>query len=105
VDLADLGSESETCVGSHVRLVVVPLSFVKNFYPLPFTPPISGSPLRSFTPAGQKTVREVGVDVHGGGDALKLVGGGLRPGVLHGGSHGGLADGQMHARRSGEQSL
>jgi hypothetical protein len=39
VDLANLGSESETCVGSRVRLVGVPISFEKNFYRLPFTPP------------------------------------------------------------------
>jgi hypothetical protein len=39
VDLADLGSESETCVGSRVRLVGVSISFEKNFYRLPFTPP------------------------------------------------------------------
>jgi hypothetical protein len=34
-----LGSESETCVGSRVRLFGVPISFEKNFYRLPFTPP------------------------------------------------------------------
>jgi hypothetical protein len=34
-----MGSESETCVGSHVRLVGVSISFEKNFYQLPFTPP------------------------------------------------------------------
>jgi hypothetical protein len=39
VDLANLGSETETCVGSHVLLVVV-ISFEKNFYWLPFTPPL-----------------------------------------------------------------
>jgi hypothetical protein len=39
VDLANLGSESVTCVGSHVRLVGVSISFEKNFYRLPFTPP------------------------------------------------------------------
>jgi hypothetical protein len=43
--------------------------------------------------------REVGVGVHGGGDALKLVGGGSRPGVPCGGSHGGSADGQAHRAR------
>jgi hypothetical protein len=37
--LTNLGSESETCVGSHVRLVGVFISFEKNFYRLPFTPP------------------------------------------------------------------
>jgi hypothetical protein len=45
-----LGSESETCVGSRVRLVGVFISSEKNFYQLPFTPPLSGSPYRSFTP-------------------------------------------------------
>jgi hypothetical protein len=39
VGLANLGSESETCVGSRVRLVEVSISFKKNFYQLPFTPP------------------------------------------------------------------
>jgi hypothetical protein len=39
VGLANLGSESETCVGSRVRIVGVPISFEKNFYRLPFTPP------------------------------------------------------------------
>jgi hypothetical protein len=39
VGLANLGSESETCVGSLVHLVGVPISFEKNFYRLPFTPP------------------------------------------------------------------
>jgi hypothetical protein len=37
--LATLGSESETCVGSCVRLVGASLSLEKNFYRLPFTPP------------------------------------------------------------------
>jgi hypothetical protein len=48
VNLADLGSELETCVGSRVRLVGVFISFEKNFYRLPFTPP---SPLRRFGPS------------------------------------------------------
>jgi hypothetical protein len=39
VGLANLGSESETCVGSRVHLVGVFVSFEKNFYRLPFTPP------------------------------------------------------------------
>jgi hypothetical protein len=39
VGLANLGSESETCVGSRIRLVGVFISFEKNFYRLPFTPP------------------------------------------------------------------
>jgi hypothetical protein len=48
VGLVNLGSESETCVGSRVHLVGVSISFEKNFYQLPFTPPLSGSPYRSF---------------------------------------------------------
>jgi uncharacterized protein YktA (UPF0223 family) len=48
VGSTDLGSESETCVGSCVHLVGVSISFEKNFYRLPFTPPSSGSPYRSF---------------------------------------------------------
>jgi hypothetical protein len=32
--------ESETCVGSRVHLVGVSISFEKNFYRLPFTPPL-----------------------------------------------------------------
>jgi hypothetical protein len=39
VDLANLGSESETCIGSRVHLVGAFISFEKNFYRLPFTPP------------------------------------------------------------------
>jgi hypothetical protein len=54
VDLANLGSESETCVGSHVRLIGVSISFKKNFYRLPFTPPLSGSPYWSFTAAPRR---------------------------------------------------
>jgi hypothetical protein len=38
----------EKCVGSRVHLVGVTISFEKNFYRLPFTPPLSGSPYRSF---------------------------------------------------------
>jgi hypothetical protein len=38
--LTNLGSESETCVGSRVRLVGVSIFFEKNFYRLPFTPPL-----------------------------------------------------------------
>jgi hypothetical protein len=41
VGLANLGSESETCVGNRVHLVGVSISFEKNFYRLPFTPPPS----------------------------------------------------------------
>jgi hypothetical protein len=49
VVLANLGSESETCVGSRVYLVGASISLDKNFYRLPFTPaPLSGSPYRSF---------------------------------------------------------
>jgi hypothetical protein len=44
-----LGSELEKCVGSRVHLVGVSISCEKNFYRLPFTPPLSGSPYRSFT--------------------------------------------------------
>jgi hypothetical protein len=39
VALTNFGSESETCVGSRVHLVGVSISFEKNFYRLPFTPP------------------------------------------------------------------
>jgi hypothetical protein len=39
VGLANLGSELKTSVGSCVRLVGVSMSFEKNFYWLPFTPP------------------------------------------------------------------
>jgi hypothetical protein len=46
--MANLGSESETCVGSRVHLVGVSISIKMNFYRLPFTP-LSGSPFRSFT--------------------------------------------------------
>jgi hypothetical protein len=39
--LANLGSVSETCVGSRFHLVGASISFEKNFYRLPFTPPPS----------------------------------------------------------------
>jgi hypothetical protein len=39
VGLANLGSEVETCVGSSFHLVGPSISFDKNFYQLPFTPP------------------------------------------------------------------
>jgi hypothetical protein len=39
VGLANLGTELEMCIGSRVRLVGVSISFEKNFYQLPFTPP------------------------------------------------------------------
>jgi hypothetical protein len=48
VGLTNLGSELEKCVGSCFHLVGVPISFEKNFYRLPFTPPLSSSPYRSF---------------------------------------------------------
>jgi hypothetical protein len=51
VGLTNLGSESKTCVGSCVHLVGVSISIKKNFYRLPFTPPLSGSPYRSFKSA------------------------------------------------------
>jgi hypothetical protein len=41
VGLANLGSESESCLGSRVRFVGVFISFEKNFYRLQFTPPPS----------------------------------------------------------------
>jgi hypothetical protein len=40
VVLAISGSESEKCVGSRVHLVGASISFEKNFYRLPFTPPL-----------------------------------------------------------------
>jgi hypothetical protein len=49
VGLDNLGSESETCVGSRVHLVGVSISFDKNFYRLPFTPP---SMVRRIGPSG-----------------------------------------------------
>jgi hypothetical protein len=49
VGLANLGSESETCVGSRVHLFGISISIQKIFYRLPFTPPLSGSSYRSFT--------------------------------------------------------
>jgi hypothetical protein len=52
VGLAILGSESETFVRSRLHLVGVSISSEKNFYRLPFTPPLSGSPYRSFTTQG-----------------------------------------------------
>jgi hypothetical protein len=57
VGLTNLGSESETCVGSLVHLVAVSISFEKNFYRLPFTPPslvrrIGPSTTMSDIPAG-----------------------------------------------------
>jgi hypothetical protein len=40
VGLTNLGSELEKCVGSRVHLVGVSISSEKNFYRLPFTPPL-----------------------------------------------------------------
>jgi hypothetical protein len=48
VVLVNLGSESETYVGRRVHLVGASISFEKNFYQLPFTPP---SLVRSFGPS------------------------------------------------------
>jgi hypothetical protein len=45
--MTKLGSELEKCVGSCVHLVGVSISFEKNFYRLPFTPP---SLVRRFGP-------------------------------------------------------
>jgi hypothetical protein len=59
VGLANLGSESETCVGSRVHLVGVSISFEKNFYQLPFTPP---SLVRRIGPSA---LRWRGETVHG----------------------------------------
>jgi hypothetical protein len=60
--LANLGSESETCVGSRVRLVGVFISFEKNFYRLPFTPPPSlvrciGPSIRDLMASGVSSLR------------------------------------------------
>jgi hypothetical protein len=59
VDLANLGSESETCVGSRVRLVGVSISFEKNFYRLPFTPP---SLVRRIGPSSGTELVQVFID-------------------------------------------
>jgi hypothetical protein len=60
--LTNLGSELEKCVGSRVHLVGVSIPFEKNFYRLPFTPPLSDSPYRSFSTAASNPDRrsEVG---------------------------------------------
>jgi hypothetical protein len=47
VGLANFGSESETCVGSCVRLIGASISFEKNFYEL-IHYSLSGSLYRSF---------------------------------------------------------
>jgi hypothetical protein len=56
--------KSETCVGSRVRLVGVFISFEKNFYRLPFTPPLSGSPYRSFRYADLRKVITFDASAH-----------------------------------------
>jgi hypothetical protein len=48
VDLANLSSESEMCVGSRVRLVGVSISFENNFS-APIHSPLSGSLYQSFS--------------------------------------------------------
>jgi hypothetical protein len=61
--LANLGSESETCVGSCVHLVGVSISFEKNFYRLPFTPP---SLVRRIDPSrGRRRTAAVSPAPHG----------------------------------------
>jgi hypothetical protein len=52
VGLANLGSESETFVGSLVHLLGVSISFDKNFYRLPSLPP---SLVRHFGPSTSPT--------------------------------------------------
>jgi hypothetical protein len=59
VGLANLGSKLESCVGSRVRLVGATISFENNFYRLPSTPPLSGSPYRSFSLAAENHVYRV----------------------------------------------
>jgi hypothetical protein len=53
VGLTNLGSELEKCVGSRIHLVGVSISFEKNFYRLPFTPP---SLVRRIGPSGASTL-------------------------------------------------
>jgi hypothetical protein len=67
VGLANLGSESETCVGCRVHLVGVSISFEKNFYQLPFTPP---SLVCRISPSGRRDHGPEGVLKH---DQLPLV--------------------------------
>jgi hypothetical protein len=67
VGLANLGSESEICVGSRVHLVGVCISFEKNFYRLPFTPPplwftvsvlqVVSEPVRVFVDSNQSKIQ------------------------------------------------
>jgi hypothetical protein len=57
VGLANLGSESETCVGSRVDLVGASISFENNFYRLPFTPPTLWFAVSVLHPT-----REAGID-------------------------------------------
>jgi hypothetical protein len=70
VGLANLGSESETCVGSRVHLVGVYISFEKNFYRLPFTPPSLvrriGPSSRSFDAEGTRRDRKACVEAKRG---------------------------------------
>jgi hypothetical protein len=63
VVLANLGSEPKTSVGSRVHLVGAFISFEKNFYQLPFTPPFlvrrfgpSPDPLRLIALGGRLVV-------------------------------------------------
>jgi hypothetical protein len=65
VGLANLGSESKTCVGSCVRLARVSISLEKNFYRLPFTPTLSGSPYRSFRDEGRRQESWLAAEVCG----------------------------------------
>jgi hypothetical protein len=66
MDLANLGSKSETCVGSRVRLVGAFISFEKNFYRLPFIPPlwfavsvlqVVSEPVRVFIDSNQSKIQ------------------------------------------------
>jgi hypothetical protein len=59
VGLTILGSDSKTCVGSRVHLVGVSISFEKNFFWLPFTPP---SLVRRFGPSHVPTTSTTVVD-------------------------------------------
>jgi hypothetical protein len=75
VGLTNLGSESETCVGSRVHLVGGSISFEKNFYRLPFTPP--------------SLVRRIGPSEFDG-DSIAIGGDGAT--LTIGSSIGGVAD-------------
>jgi hypothetical protein len=65
--LTNLGSELEKCVGSRVHLVGVSISFEKNFYRLPFTPP---SLVRRFGPSPLSAAAREG----GGGAGWRAAG-------------------------------